>query len=290
MENHSQLPPTLSEYPGQGDAPLATSGEQPETRTTSRLYIERGPERRANWCVDETARDFARIYDERGPGIDVPGVGHVVAINSVSPSPEISPVCAGREDAVDEVPRPGDRAGGAPSLKETRECLFVELLFAAKDLAEGQIEPATSDEAAFCTVCVAEAKEGSAIHHEELCGVGRVLRVIGQLCAIARPFEGLDVHPSEKETAADGETPEAGDGIRPRGPSDALGRVVSEPMPVDLLCLACGERGGEWICGSKVADGEAWSLRSNQRITSNVAQTGLFLYTHRCDPALAVQA
>lgn len=192
---------------------VVASGEQPETRTTSELYREAGPAWRPNTRVAETAHDFAQIYDEPGPGVDVPGVGHVSL--SDSPSPKISPDRTGRGAAVDEVPLPLRNLAGGDAFAHQRECLFVELLFAANELAHAQIEPATPDEARMCTECIAEERDGT-IEHERTCHVGRVQRVIHELCAIARPFS-FDVDPNEKEAAVDGETPAAGDGIRPHG-------------------------------------------------------------------------
>lgn len=181
------------------DALQSASGANPHTETpTSKLYTQRGPERRRNWRGSEIAQDFARVFDERGPGIDIPGVGHVVPSRIIPhpgdvgllPGSPISPGCARREDAVDEVPQPRGSADGESLLKLERARLYVELLFASKALADAQLEPETEAEPAYCVECVAEALRADAIAHEENCTVGRVQRVIAKLCATAKLIDG----------------------------------------------------------------------------------------------------
>jgi hypothetical protein len=187
------------------------SGEQPETSTTTlespRAHVERGPERRANWRGGTSLQDYVRIFDERGPGVDMPGVGRV-AESTPSLSPEISSDCTGRESAVDEVPQARDRVGGKLLSADDRDAAMVRLVLAANELAQSQIESATSEERAFCADCFAEECSG-VVAHQKGCRVGRVLDVIAELI-------GTLPHPNAKEAAADGEKLEAGDGIRPR--------------------------------------------------------------------------
>lgn len=126
-----------------------------------------------------------------------------------------------------------------------RERLLCQLMFAAKDLGEAQIEPLDGDEPAFCTECVAEARMGDAIAHEDHCRTGRVLGILRDLAATLPEF-----NPSRKEAAPDGETGRAGDGIRPRGipltdaarslRQAALEEMVSLPGRLTWQCNVCG--------------------------------------------------
>lgn len=151
------------------------------------------------------------MYDYRrekeSVGIDLPGVG-------VIRSAEVSSDLAGRE-AVDGIgersPDPVDVAfeallksglkeifitpAGVEALSdiaagvepeppaERRERLFSQLVFAAKALADAQIEPATESEPAFCVECVKDAYDRGAIAHEDTCRTGRVFSVIAALVA-----------------------------------------------------------------------------------------------------------
>lgn len=133
-------------------------------------------------------------------GIDLPGVGHV--------RPNVLASRSGREDdAVGEIPLPlRNQADGVS--------LLGELVAAATDLAEAQIEPATESEPAMCTECVKDAAEPAGIVHAHNCRVGRLQKLIAKVVT----------QPTTKEAATDGERPEAGDGIRPHG----LTRVDAE--------------------------------------------------------------
>lgn len=126
-----------------------------------------------------------------------------------------------------------------------RERLLCQLMFAAKDLATAQIEPMDGDEPAFCTECVAEARVGDAIAHEEPCRTGRVLGILRELAATLPDF-----NPDGKEAVPDGETGRAGDGIRLRGVhlmeaarslrQAALEETVSLPGRLTWQCNVCG--------------------------------------------------
>lgn len=134
-------------------------------------------------------------------GIDMPGVG-VVRPGQSSPA-ELRP---GRESAGDEVSRDGDLVGGA----ELRERLFAQLIFAARDLAQEQIEPATEHESAFCTECGVDEHRGVIAHEPPSCRTGRVLELLVELTGT------LNLKLDQKEAATDEEA-HAGDGTRPRG-------------------------------------------------------------------------
>lgn len=54
------------------------------------------------------------------------------------------------------------------------------------------------------------------------------------------------------------------------------------PMPVDLLCLRCGERGGEWRREQIVGAGGWGVLETNQRVASSVDESGRYIYAHIC--------
>jgi hypothetical protein len=125
-----------------------------------------------------------------------------------------------------------------------RERLLCQLMFASKDLAGSQIEPADGDEPAFCTECV-EDERGGHIAHLTTCRTGRVLGIIRDLADTLPEF-----NPNRKEAAPDGETGRAGDGIRPRGirlteAAAALRQAALEEM-VELAgrltrqCNICG--------------------------------------------------
>ena len=57
---------------------------------------------------------------------------------------------------------------------------LIQLLFAARDLAEAQIEPPGPSDAAFCGECLNEEAGGS-IAHAALCKTGRVMGMIAAL-------------------------------------------------------------------------------------------------------------
>lgn len=95
---------------------------------------------------------------------DVPGVGVVLF---VSPDSEDFPT---------------ETAGNVTPIADEREQLLCQLIFAAKDLAEQQLEPSDPDNPEFCTECCVDECDG-VIAHEPVCRTGRVLRIIKQLCA-----------------------------------------------------------------------------------------------------------
>lgn len=196
-------------------------------------------------------------------GVDLPGVGHVHSDDCPyhgGPAGMLGgPIAHGRPYVAGEVPEPlRSLVEGADlsardferirqmELKESkRERLLCQLMFAAKDLGEAQIEPLDGDEPAFCTECVAEARMGDAIAHEDHCRTGRVLGILRDLAATLPEF-----NPSRKEAAPDGETGRAGDGIRPRGipltdaarslRQAALEEMVSLPGRLTWQCNVCG--------------------------------------------------
>lgn len=106
-----------------------------------------------------------------------------MGIDHRSPLPQLS-----RDSAPPAQPQPLAAHVEADELareeqREHREGLLAQLLFAAKDLAEAQIEPADGDEPAFCNECVVDQYENN-LAHEPLCRTGRVLRVLSELCKL----------------------------------------------------------------------------------------------------------
>jgi hypothetical protein len=63
---------------------------------------------------------------------------------------------------------------------------------------------------------------------------------------------------------------------RPDAPPDA-------PMPMDMLCVKCGERGGYWKRGKKLQPGKAVSVDGSQRVALSNDNSGPYLYMHQCD-------
>lgn len=225
--------PSLNSWNGESfwtegfDARQFATGENPETSTTSESI-----------------------------GIDLPGVGNV------RPD-EISPVCAGRESAVGEVPS-GDLAGGVNLAG--RERLIWQLVFAGMRLADAQIEPADRTEPAFCTECVVDEHDG-AIAHKLECRTGRVHAVIAELIGTLTP--------TQKETATDGEQPGAGDGIRPHG--FCVGGFEAH----ELICVRCGDRGKEgWLLVAQTSHPLESALRNNQCDVRQGAWS--YRYEHEC--------
>lgn len=191
---------------------------------------------------------------------------------------ESSPVelGSGRESAAGEVSEPYLAGGAIPeplrsfldeetlelpeSPTDRRERLISQLIFAARELALSQIEPADGPgEPSFCTECVKDAYVVDAIVHEDNCRTGRVLRVIGDLVTTLRS------KPTPKETAADEETPAAGDGIRPRGWTH--------------VCGLCGQRGGHWTAHIHATLPSL--LKANQAV-GTLGADGFAVYTHQC--------
>lgn len=137
-------------------------------------------------------------------GIDLPGVGLV-------PAAAVLPDCAGQQpDACESLPLTLAGVGTetrAAQMAEERDRLLVELVYAARALAQAQIEPEDNLEPAFCTECVQEQRDG-AIAHERTCKTGRVEGVLDRLLR-------LEVDFNQKEEARTERKPAAGDGIRP---------------------------------------------------------------------------
>lgn len=260
-------------WPDGRDALQSSTGEnnsQPETNKTSievdGLTFGAGLHGLCRWCGSPVYRNGDGFwththgvlcegggrgvrYREGAPrlciaepiGIDMPGVGVVASY------PESSPDCTGRENAGDGIgERSPDLVAGVGQERrnpERRERLFLQLVFAAKDLADAQIEPVTGayhatfkeaeDPAFFCTECWVGEREG-AIRHESVCRTGRVQRVLADLVSTVSKSD-------LKEAAGDGELPEAGDGIRPRGPSELV--VWLEERKQNCLRIAATRQG-----------------------------------------------
>lgn len=142
---------------------------------------------------------------------------------------------------------------GAASDEECNRHM-CQLLFAARDLAEAQIEPASDGDSGFCGECLQTDSDGL-IAHESNCKTARVMRLIAELCALT------ETRISQRKEAATEGTGAAGDGIRPRDlltvreVENLETRILGTPYDwaAQLTCMACGQSGGE-----------GWSLVSQQ--------------------------
>lgn len=64
---------------------------------------------------------------------------------------------------------------------------------------------------------------------------------------------------------------------------DPFGRSPDAPQEIDLLCPACGERGGEWEWSERIwRPGDV--LQKNERVTHSVSGDGPYVYRHLCAP------
>lgn len=93
---------------------------------------------------------------------------------------------------------------------------------------------------------------------------------------------GGEVHPA----ALSGEQP--GTSTTKTEFFDALHADARDPMPVDMLCRACGERGGIWRCGAPVKAGDAIALEPSMRVALSADESGHYIYTHLCADAVGV--
>lgn len=178
-------------------------------------------------------------------GVGVPGVGVVYADGQISQG---SPTRSGRPSVDGEVPLPvRDLAGGGVTLNEERERLFIELMFAARILAQAQIEPADGPSAAFCTECVCDADV--TVQHDRICRTGRVLRILDKLVAtVEKPVQ--------------------------RG----AGLAVAEHF-----CLQCGVSSGDWVAEQRPeAEPDLSRLGLNQCVGTGVDGKGHTVLTHQC--------
>lgn len=196
-------------------------------------------------------------------GIDVPGVGVVYADGQISQG---SPTRSGRPSVASEVPEPvRDLAGGGVTLNEERERLFIELMFAARILAQAQIEPADGPSAAFCTECVCDADVTT--QHDRICRTGRVLRILDKLVATVKV--PLKVWPVE------------GDGAATQG---------AGPAVAERFCLECGVSSGDWIAEQRPeAEPDLSRLGLNQSVGAGVDGEGHTVHTHQCWMTKAVR-
>jgi hypothetical protein len=137
---------------------------------------------------------------------------------------------------------------------EERDRLIAQLIFASRDLVAMFIREAVADldEPARCLYCTAKARVARELVHESTCKAGRVAGVLSDLVNTAADSIGI---------------PQA--------------RLAEAPAAIDLLCFACGERGGEWMRGD-AAVGPAAITKGNQRVTGDNAGSGIYLYTHKC--------
>jgi hypothetical protein len=221
----------------------------------------------------------AESGSEPCPGVDVPGVGVTHGDCCASQG---SPVRSGRAYVVGEVPQPlRDFVDGVELLDnrcsvcgrtqqekaETmarRDGLLAELVFAARDLANRNIVAGRCN--AVCLECGAIALVPAQLQHKRTCSTSRVLRTLSDLIA-------LTLEPYGKETAKDGETGGAGDGIRPRGLKDRV-------------CIKCGAKGGEWDAAQHSGRPNLALLGLNQVVGVGLDEDAYTLYTHRCESRL----
>ncbi len=215
-------------------------------------------------------------------GIDQPGVGHVHSPECDRAGETIS---TGREYVAGEVPQPlkdwvngveftddrcsicGRTRQHAAAREARRDGLLAQLVFAARDLAEKNLlaHPNSLDGWQNCKECHSyQLSVGVPIEHAKTCRTGRVLRILSELIAT------LDFDPNRKETAEDGETGRAGDGIRPRGLHERV-------------CLKCGGRGGVWDAQRKTEKNPDLSMLGLNQCIGVDANENTFLYTHRCE-------
>lgn len=117
----------------------------------------------AGSLIQDGAQESLRIVEAPGglvPGVPAPGLFAVPTGWNLTPAPGLS----ARE----------------------RDRLLGELLFAARDLAQEQIEPREDTDLAFCFECMAaEVLATGWIAHEAACKTGRVLGIISALCTAA---------------------------------------------------------------------------------------------------------
>ncbi len=177
-------------------------------------------------------------------GIDLPGVGNV---HSAGCPHEGLPRRSGQERRTGETLEPLQSLAGGDTkdcalddeYRNARERLLSQLIFAARDLAESYIEPGAGDEPTYCAECVGkEVAASGLIAHEARCKTGRVLQLLDSLCALST------FTPGRKETATDGETGRAGDGIRLRVACEAA--QVEPPEPLEWIIQRCTQK---WVDG-----------------------------------------
>jgi len=219
-------------------------------------------------------------------GIDVPGVGHThspecpaTARRSKLPEPLRSFVTdeaafiAARQIAQETrelIAEIHDKMSGMEARRDRRETLLAELVFAARDLAMRNIQRGLTarfadplgPEHSSCAECLMVEHLGR-LPHTPTCRTGRVLRIQADL------IDTLYSHFNGKETATGGERGHAGDGNRPRGLTD-------------LVCLKCGERGGQdWSWEPRTTEVDLKLLGLNQA-SRKCGPEHWVVYTHGC--------
>ena len=165
-------------------------------------------------------------------GTDMPGVGHVYECDC-APRGQL---CAARDVLevlrrfldgeslhleITDAERDGIRK--AELAASTRDRLLCQLMFAAKDLAESQIEPRDGSDPAFCTHCVIDEHEG-VIAHDADCRVGRVVAILQGLVKTVPRF-----YPNQKEDAREGGEVRPAEGVRPAAPA-SKDRFMGAPV------------------------------------------------------------
>jgi len=202
----------------------------------------------------------ARVYLKNSThsccqGVDVPGVGHAHAPDCQEATVTVVIDAAVLRNVSQEtrqlIAKIDAALGPLDALRDRRNGLLGQLVFAPRELAEqsvigqlrGHAEASQSGEA-WCRECQMTEHLGRLLHAES-CKTGRVLRVLAELCAL----------PS--------------DGICSRGLTD-------------LVCLKCGERGGQgWSWAPSVGEVDLSLLGLNQAVKKSTHGTPV-IYTHDC--------
>jgi hypothetical protein len=152
---------------------------------------ESQPDGFADTCA---AHGYANcVWCARGPGIDLPGVGHVHAAGD----PELLPSCIqrGSDPAPGEVPEP--LRGFLADLPEFNKKLCQLLPFAARDVAEYMLQYNSALRAVVCQECFqVRDRADDEVHHAIGCRTGRLAELLDELQKLARFSPDLAVHPN----------------------------------------------------------------------------------------------
>jgi hypothetical protein len=220
-------------------------------------------------------------------GVDLPGVGHVFPgrQNGVDASDELPQTLRDYLDGKIPDNRNDKSAEARETLKAERDVLLAQLLFAARDLANRAIRtlrmPRTDDsgngEISICRECNEVVNGVAPLRHKSTCRVVRVRRILDDLVELANPANQAATN-DKKEGAPEGESADAGDGIRLRGEKSSLVGSIGR------ACGRCGGRFGIWSAVQRPeAEVELRSLGPNQCVEAGVDGHGHTLYTHYCD-------
>lgn len=222
------------------------------------------------FSVDELRAAFADALQKSSccVGVDLPEAGG--RVHSADCPHAGSPVRSGCGYGAGEVSQQmRDSAGGVSEKSGRRNELLWQLVFAARDLAEANVADPWTGESfskgfSGCRECGRKTYLQSR-PHASTCRVGRVLRIVASLVALANP--ALIFDSNRKEAAPEGES-RAGDGILSRG---------------IFYCRQCESFDSAWIAEQRPEAG-VWidAIALNQRVGPGVKGKGHTLYTHLC--------